>query len=61
MIKLAIMFALFSGFVYYYDIDVRRLVDRSGAPQWLEAKGYPIKHNVAGVASGQPTTTPEVK
>jgi hypothetical protein len=54
MIKIFIAFALFAGIVYYYDIDVMALVDKSGAPQWLEEHGYRAKHEVASSTPRNP-------
>jgi|GEM_PF-2492757 len=43
MIKLILAFALFAGLVYYYNVDIIALVDKSGAPEWLAKKGYNVK------------------
>ncbi len=51
MMKLILLFALFSGVVYYYDLDIKSIVERSGAPSWLEARGYTIKHHTASAGS----------
>ncbi len=53
MIKTLIGFVIFAGVVYYYDIDVMKLVERSGAPQWLQEHGYVTKH-VDKAASSTP-------
>ncbi len=47
MIKILIAFALFAGVVYYYDVDVRALVEKSGAPKWLEEHGYSVKRETS--------------
>ena len=51
MIKLLITFTLFAGLVYYYNLDLIALIDKSGAPEWLAKKGYNVKNNTATVAS----------
>ena len=55
MIKLLLTFALFAGIVYYYDINLIALVERSGAPEWLAERGYATKSDTAAV--GNATTT----
>ena len=59
MIKLAITFIIFAGFIYYYDVDVKRLVEKSGAPQWLESRGYKAKHDTATNTPTASTETPK--
>ena len=43
MIKFIIAFIIFAGLVYYYNLDIIALVDKSGAPEWLAKKGYTVK------------------
>ena len=43
MTRLIITFIIFAGVVYYYNIDIIRLVERSGAPEWLAKKGFTTK------------------
>ncbi len=54
MIKTLIAFVIFAGIVYYYNVDIFALVDKSGVPQWLEDHGYRAKHSDV-----TPTTTAE--
>lgn len=50
--RIIIAFILFAGLAYYYNVDVRALVDKSGVPTWLSEHGYSIRHDAAT------TTTP---
>lgn len=42
--RIIFFFILFAGLAYYFNIDVRALVDRSGAPTWLSAHGITTQH-----------------
>lgn len=55
--RILITFALFAGIAYYYNIDVRAIVDKSGAPQWLAAHGIAPHQNTATTVDAS-TTTP---
>ncbi len=50
-------FILFAALAYYFNIDVRSVVDKSGAPEWLAAHGIAPKQGTAAV-SAEATTTP---
>jgi hypothetical protein len=50
-------FILFAGLAYYFDIDVRSVVDKSGAPEWLAAHGIAPKQSTAAAADTDATTT----
>ena len=41
--KLIVTFIIFAGIVYYFNLDITILVEKSGAPQWFEKKGYVTK------------------
>jgi hypothetical protein len=41
--RIIITFLIFAGIAYYYDIDVRTVVDRSGVPAWLAEHGITAK------------------
>ena len=38
--KFIVGLIIFAGIVYYYNIDVRKTVDATGIPTWLEERGY---------------------
>lgn len=39
IIRILIAFVIFAGLAYYFNIDVRNLVDKSGVPTWLTEHG----------------------
>lgn len=41
--KLIISFIIFAAVVYYFNLDIINLVEKSGAPEWLAKKGYVTK------------------
>ena len=43
--RILIAFVIFAGLAYYFNIDVRTVVDKSGVPTWLAEHG--IKTNAA--------------
>ena len=53
MTRLIITFIIFAGVVYYYNIDIIRLVERSGAPEWLAKKGFSTKRHSAVTNTAQ--------
>ncbi len=57
MIRLLIAFIIFSGVVYYFDIDVRGVVEQSGAPQWLAEHGITTRDQIAQSATSTATST----
>ena len=60
MIKLLATFVAFAGLVYYYNLDIIALVEKSGAPEWLAKKGYNVKSDATAsvVSSDIASTTP---
>jgi len=50
-------FVLFAALAYYFDIDVRSVVDKSGAPEWLAEHGIAPKQSTASAAGTDATTT----
>ncbi len=57
MTKLIIAFVFFAGLVYYYNLDIIALVDKSGAPEWLAKKGYTVKNSTSSPASSSATSS----
>ncbi len=49
--RLIISFILIAGLAYYFNIDVRKIVDQSGVPQWLTAHGIPIHPSATSTAT----------
>lgn len=47
MIKLLIAFGIFAGVIYYYNLDLIALINRSGIPVWLVEHGYTVRKEVA--------------
>lgn len=39
ILRIIATFCLFAGLAYYFNIDVRQVVEESGVPTWLEAHG----------------------
>ena len=37
--RILIAFVIFAGLAYYFNIDVRTVVDKSGVPAWLTERG----------------------
>ena len=52
--RIVIAFILFAGLAYYFNIDVRAAVDKTGVPAWLTSRGV----NVNAASSTSATTTP---
>ena len=50
--RITITFLLFAALAYYFNIDVRAIVDKSGVPEWLTA------HGIQTTASSTASTTP---
>jgi hypothetical protein len=44
-------FVLFAGFVYYFNIDVRATVDKTGLPVWLSQHGFPTNSQQLATSS----------
>ncbi len=44
-------FILFASFVYYFNIDVRATVDKTGVPVWLAEHGFPTNSIKNGTSS----------
>lgn len=36
MIRLLVTFMLFAGIVYYFNVDIIALVEKSGVPNWFQ-------------------------
>ncbi len=53
--KIIIAFVLFAAIAYYYNIDVRAVVDKSGAPEWLISHGITTRHSTSTI-EGTSTT-----
>ena len=51
IIRIIIAFILFAGLAYYFNIDVRTVVDHSGVPTWLSA------HGIAPTSTSTATST----
>lgn len=45
--RILIAFVIFAAIAYYYNIDVRRVVDKSGVPEWLTSHGITPHSNTA--------------
>ena len=54
MVKMIISFIIFAGVIYYYNIDIIRLVEKSGAPEWLAKKGFVTKNPSVVSTSTEP-------
>jgi hypothetical protein len=39
ILRIIVTFCLFAGLAYYFNIDVRKVVEESGVPAWLESRG----------------------
>ena len=52
--RIVLAFVLFAGLAYYFNVDVRALVDRSGVPTWLSEHGISVTRD----SSSTSTTTP---
>lgn len=50
--RIFVTFMLFAGIAYYYNIDVRAVVDKSGVPEWLSAHGIAPQKTIS-------STTPQ--
>ncbi|KKU78865.1 MAG: hypothetical protein UY04_C0024G0003 [Parcubacteria group bacterium GW2011_GWA2_47_7] len=57
MIKLLLTFMVFAGLVYYFNVDLIALVDKSGAPAWFQKHGYVVRSE-ALLPAPQSTSTP---
>ena len=49
--RIVFAFVLFAALAYYFDIDVRAVVDRSGVPEWLSTHGIAAKHDLAATST----------
>ncbi len=57
IIRILFAFVIFAGLAYYFNIDVRALVDKSGVPAWLTSRGIPTSAT-STATSTTGTTTP---
>ena len=48
ILRIIVTFCLFAGLAYYFNIDVRKVVEESGAPTWLAGHGINIAPNESG-------------
>ncbi len=51
--RIFIAFVIVAGLAYYFNVDVREIVEKSGVPQWLSSRGVQV-HSTSTMA----TTTP---
>lgn len=49
--RIIVTFMLFAGIAYYYNIDVRTVVDKSGIPEWLTAHGIAPQKEAASTTA----------
>lgn len=49
-------FILFAGIVYYFNIDVRATVDKTGIPVWLAEHGFSTNAAQSATSSTIATT-----
>jgi hypothetical protein len=57
--RIFIAFVIFAGAAYYFNIDVRNLVDKSGVPAWLAAHGIATQSSTANISASDASTTPQ--
>ena len=55
--KLIISFIIFAGIVYYFNLDIINLVEKSGAPEWLAKHGYMTKSPSVASSTDSNVTT----
>ena len=48
--RILIAFMLFAAIAYYYNIDVRAVVAKSGVPEWLASHGITPHSDTAAVS-----------
>lgn len=53
-------FILFSGLVYYFNIDVRATVDKTGIPVWLSRHGFPTNSEQSATSSTSTIATTNI-
>ena len=51
IIRIIFAFVLFAGLAYYYNVDVRSVVDKSGVPTWLASKGISTSATTTATSS----------
>ena len=49
--RILIAFVIFAGLAYYFNIDVRTVVDKSGVPAWLTEHGVKTSATSSSVAA----------
>ena len=57
MMKLIVMFVIFAGVMYYFNIDLHGAIDRSGVPQWLAEHGVKTSKDATATVSLSGTST----
>lgn len=43
LFRIIVTFMVFAGLAYYFNVDVRVLVEQSGVPEWLSSKGLQVE------------------
>ncbi len=51
IIRILFAFVLFAGLAYYYNVDVRAVVDKSGVPTWLTSHGISTSATTTATSS----------
>ncbi len=54
IMRIIFAFILFAGLAYYFNVDVRAVVDKSGVPAWLSSHGI----STSSTTTAATTTTP---
>ncbi len=49
--RILFAFVIFAGLAYYFNIDVRSVVDKSGVPAWLAEHGIKTSATSTSVAA----------
>ena len=49
--RILIAFVIFAGLAYYFNIDVRTVVDKSGVPAWLAEHGVKTSATSSSVSA----------
>ena len=56
--RILIAFVIFAGLAYYFNIDVRTVVDKSGVPTWLAEHG--IKTSATSSSGATPAASDDL-
>ncbi len=49
--RFIISFILIAGLAYYFNVDVRKVIDQSGVPEWLTEHGIAIHPSATSTAT----------